>query len=121
MVLVCTICAGCRSNSWTVEAHIKACAGQRPGIASQKVNPGEPLWWRTDNRLRYLTRTEKTATFELPTWTNPPDYANQEDRGHLIDKTLTEMQAQLEASEEEAPRAAEVKMSTRGQKAKDTD
>ena len=68
------------------------------------------------------TRAEETATtFKLPTWTNPPDDANQEDRGHLIDKTLTEMQEQLKALEEEAPRAAEVKTSTHGQKAKDTD
>ena len=122
MVLVCPICAGCRSNSWrTVKAHIKAYARERPGIASRKVNPGEPLWQRTDNRLRGLTRTEETATtFELPTWTNPPDDANQEDRGHLINKTLTEMQEKLKALEEEAPRAAEVKTSTHGQKAKDT-
>ena len=35
MVLVCPICAGCGSNSWrTVEAHIKSCTRQRPGIAS---------------------------------------------------------------------------------------
>ena len=67
MVLVCPICAGCESNSWrTVEAHIKACTRQRPGIASQKVNPGEPLWQSTDNRLRGLTRAGETATtFEL--------------------------------------------------------
>ena len=118
MVLVCPICIGCGSNSWrTVKAHIKACARQRPGIASRKVNPGECLWWRTDH-----TRAEETATtFKLPTRTNPPDDANQEDRGHLIDKTLTEMQGQLKALEEEAPRAAECKMSTHGQKAKDTD
>ena len=111
MVLVCRICAGCGSNSWrTVEAHIKACTRQRPGIASQKFNLGEPLWQRTDNQLRGLTRTEETATtFELPTWTNPPDDANQEDRGQLIDKTLTQMQEQLKALEEEAPRAAEVR------------
>ena len=123
MVLVCPICAGYRSNSWrTVKAHVKACTRQRPGIASQKVNPGEPLWWRTDNRLRGLTRAEETATtFELPTWTNPPDEANQEDRGRLINKTLTVMQEQLKALEEEAPRATEVKMSTCGQKAKGTD
>ena len=123
IVLVYPICAGCGSNSWrTVEAHIKACARQRPGIASQKVNPGKPLWQRTDNRLRGLTRAEETVTtFKLPTWKNPPDDANQEDRGHLIDKILTEMQEQLKALEKEAPRATEVKMSTHGQKAKDTD
>ena len=72
--------------------------------------------------MRGLTRAEETATtFKLPTWTNPPDDANQEDRGRLIDKTLTEMRKQLKALEEEAPRATEVKMSTRGQKAKGTD
>ena len=111
MVLVCPICAGCRPNSWkTVKAHVKACTRQRPGIASQKVNPGEPLWWRTDNQLRGLTTAEETATiFELPTWTHPPDDTNQEDRDHLIDKTLTEMREQLKALEEEAPRATEVK------------
>ena len=123
MVLVCPICVGCRSNSWrTVEAHIKACARQRPGISSQKVNPGETLWWKTDNQLRGLTRAEETATtFKLPTWMNPPDDANQKDRGHLIDKTLTEMREQPKALEEEAPRAAEAKMSAHDQKAKDTD
>ena len=123
MVLVCPICAGCRSNRWrTDKAHIKACTRQTPGIASRKVNSGKPLWQRTDNQLRGLTRAEETATtFKLPTWTNPPDDANQEDRDHLIDKTLTEMQEQLKALEEEASRAAEVKMSTHGRKAKDTD
>ena len=87
-----------------------------------QVNPGEPLWWKTDNRLRGLTRAVETATtFELPTLTNPADDANQEDRGYFINKTLTEMQEQLKALEEEAPRAAEAKMSAHGQKAKDTD
>ena len=61
------------------------------------------------------------TTFELPTWTDPPDDVNQEDRGSLIDKTLTEMREQLKVLEEEAPRATEVKMNTCGQKAKDTD
>ena len=96
MVLVCPICAGCGSNSWRTVKHISK---PMPDIASQKVNPGEPLWQGTDNRLRGLTRAEETATtFELPTWTNPPDDVNQEDRGHLIDKTLTEMREQLKAS-----------------------
>ena len=71
--------------------------------------------------MRGLTRAEKTATtFKLSTWTDPPDDANQEDSGCLINKTLTEMREQLKALEE-APRATEVKMNTHGQKDKDTD
>ena len=72
--------------------------------------------------MRGLTRAEETATtFKLSTWTDPPDDANQEDSGCLINKTLTEMTEQLKALEEEAPTATEVKMNTHGQKAKDTD
>ena len=52
---------------------------------------------------------------------DPPDDANQVDRGHLIDKTLTEMQEQLKAlEEEEASRVAKAKVSTHHQKAKVT-
>ena len=91
-------------------------------MASCKADPGEPLWRRSDNRLKGLTRAPETAaTFKLPTLTNPPDDANQEDRGHLIDKTLSEMQEQLKALKEEADRAAKAKMSTHHKKAKDTD
>ena len=91
-------------------------------MASHKPDPGEPLWWRSDNQLRGLTRAPETAaTFKLPTWTNPPNDANQEDRGHLIDKTLSEMQEQLKALKEEADRATKAKMSTHHKKAKDTD
>ena len=65
-----------------------------------------------------LTRAPETAaTFKLPTWVD----ANQEDRGHLIDKTLSEMQEQLKALKEEADRATEAKMSTHSKKAKDSD
>ena len=90
MVLICPTCAGCRSNSWrTVKAHIKACAKSRSTVASHKADPGEPPWWRSNNQLKGLTRALETAvTFKLPTWTNPPDDANQEDRGHLIKKNL---------------------------------
>ena len=116
------MCAGCGSNSWrTVKAHIKACAKSRSAMASHKADPGESLWQRSDNRLKGLTRAlETAATFKLPTWTNPPDDANQEDRGNLIDKTLSEMQKQLKALKE-ADRAAKAKMSTHHKKAKDTD
>ena len=118
MVLICPICAGCRSNSWrTTEAHIKACAKSRSTMASCKADPGEPLWQRSNNQLKGFT----TATFKLPTWTNPPNDANQEDRGHLIDKTLSEMQEQLKALKEEADRAAKTKMSTHNKNAKDPD
>ena len=93
------MCAGCGSNSWrTVEAHIKACAKSRSTMASRKADPGEPLWWGSDNQLKGLTRDPETAaTFKLPTWTNPPNDANQEDRDHLINKTLSERQEQLKA------------------------
>ena len=96
MVLICPTCAGCGSNSWMmVEAHIKACAKSRSTMASCKAGPGDPLWQRSDNQLKGLTRAPETAaTFKLPTWTNPPDDANQEDGGHLINKTLSEMQEQ---------------------------
>ena len=91
-------------------------------MVSCKADPGEPLWQRSDNRLKGLTRAPETAaTFRLPNWTNPPDDANQEDRGHLIDKTLSEMQEQLKALKEETDRAAKAKMSTCHKKAKDTD
>ena len=91
-------------------------------MASHKADPGEPLGWRSDNQLKGLTRAPETgATFKLPTWTYPPDDANQEDRGHLIDKTLSEMQEQLKSLKEEADRATKAKMSTRRKKAKDTD
>ena len=91
-------------------------------MASSKADPGDPLWWRSNNRVKGLTRgLETAATFRLPTWTNPPDEANQEDRGHLIDKTLSEMQEQLKALKEEADRATKAKMSTCCKKAKDTD
>ena len=91
-------------------------------MVSHKADPGEPLWQRSNNRLKGLTRPPETAaTFKLPTWTNPPDDANQEDRGHLINKTLSEMQEQLKALKEEADRAAIAKMSTCCKKAKDTD
>ena len=89
-------------------------------MASHKADPGEPLWQRSDNSLKGLTRAPETAaTFKLPTWTNPPNGANQEDRGNLIDKTLSEMQEQLKALKEEADRATRAKMSTRSKKAKD--
>ena len=91
-------------------------------MASHKADPGEPLWWRSNNQKKCLTRAlEAAATFKLPTWTNPPDDANHEDRGHLINKTLSEMQEQLKALTEEADRAAKAKMSTHCKKAKDTD
>ena len=123
MVLICPICAGCGSNSWrTIEAHIKACAKSRSTMASCKADPGETLWWRSNNQLKGLTRAPETAaTFKLPTWTNSPNDANQEDRGHLIKKTLSEMQEQLKALKEEADRAAKAMMSTHHKKAKDTD
>ena len=90
-------------------------------MASCKADPGKPLWWRSDNQLKGLTRARETAaTFKLPTWTNPPNDANQKDRGHLIDKTLSGMQEQLKALKEEADRAAKAKMSTHHKKAKDT-
>ena len=74
-------------------------------MASHKADPGEPLWQRSGNGLKGLTRAPETAaTFKLPTWTNAPDDANQEDRGHLINKTLSEMQEQLKALKEEADR-----------------
>ena len=122
MVLICPTWAGCGSNSWrTVKAHIKACAKSRSTVASYKADPGEPLWWRSDNQLKGLTRAlETAATFKLPTWTNLPADANQEDRGHLIDKTLSEMQEQLKALKEEADRATIAKMNTHHKKAKDT-
>ena len=53
--------------------------------------------------------------------TNAPDDVNQEDRGHLINKTLSEMQEHLKALKEEADRAAKAKMSTHCKKAKETD
>ena len=120
MVLICPICAGCGSNSWrTIEAHIKVCAKLRSAVASHKADPDEPLWWRSDNRLKGLTRAlETAATFKLPTWNNPLDDTNQEDRGNLINKTLSEMQEQLKALKEEADRATKVKMSTHHKKAK---
>ena len=52
---------------------------------------------------------------------HPPSDANQENRGHLIDKTLSEMQEQLKALKGEADRATIAKMSTHCKKAKDTD
>ena len=123
MVLICPIFAGCGLNSWrNIEAHIKACAKLRSTMASHKADPGEPLWWRSDNQLKGLTRAPETAaTFKLPTWTNPLNDANQEDRGHLINKTLSEMQEQLKALKEEADRATKAKMRTHCKKAKDTD
>ena len=123
MVLICPKCAGCGLNSWrTIEAHIKACAKSRSNVASHKADPGQPVWWRSDNQLKCLTRAlETAATFKLPTWAIPPDDANQEDRGSLINKTLSEMQEQPKALKEEADRAAKAKMSTRHKKAEDTD
>ena len=61
------------------------------------------------------------ATFKLPSWTNPPNDANEEDRGHHIDKTFSEMQEQLKALKEEDDRATKAMMSTCLKKAKDTD
>ena len=46
------------------------------------------------------------------------DDANQEDRGHLIDKTLSEMQVELKASKEEADRAPKAKMCTHARRPK---
>ena len=82
MVLVCSICAGCRSSSWrTVKGHIEACALQRPNIAGRWVSPGKPLWHSSNNKLRNLTRADMTAmTFKLPVWLNPPNDAELGDR-----------------------------------------
>ena len=120
MVLVCPICAGCGSNSWrTIKAHIKACAKLKSAVTSSKTDPGEPLWQRSNNKLKGAPET--AATFKLPTWTNPPSDANQEDSSHLFDKTLSGMQEQLKDLEEEADQATKAKMSTCHKKAKDTE
>ena len=69
MVLICPIHSGCGSNSWRmIEAHIKACAKLRSTVASHKADPGEPLWWRSDNQLKGLTRAwrlQQHSCFQL--------------------------------------------------------
>ena len=53
------------------------------------------------------------TSFQLPTWTNPPNDTNTSDRARLITKNLSVMQAQMKAIAAEAS-----KWTTRGRSAK---
>ena len=85
------------------------------------MQPGEPLWRSSNNRLQGLTRVEPTVTsFQLPTWEDTPNNNKILVRGKLIGKVLTEMQAQMKAVKEDVIAAEASKQSTRGQAAKNS-
>ena len=77
------------------------------------------MWQSSDNRLKSLTRAEPTAsTFQLPTWSNPPDDTEVGDWVQLITKVLSEMQAQMAAMKEGVITTEALKMITCGKSAK---
>ena len=81
MVLVCSICGGCRMNQWrTVEVHIKNCAVAHPNVVSRKVELWEPHWMWSDTPLMNHTWAPETeAMFTLSVWPDPP---NNEEAAH---------------------------------------
>ena len=69
MVLVCSICGGCRLNHWRiVEGHIKKCAAAQTKVADQDIDldPDEPHWKKSDQPLKNHNQAEETeATYTL--------------------------------------------------------
>ena len=57
-------------------------------------------------------------SFQLPTWTNPPNDTNTSDRARLITKILSKMKTEMKAMKDEVITAEASKQTTCGKSAK---
>ena len=114
MVLLCSICSGCRSNQWrTVKGHIKKCAAAWPNVAGRDVVPGKPHWRKSDLPLMNHTQAPETETmYTLQVWPDPPNNEEATNQGQIFEHIQKEWESQVVDIREVA--AAEAKGADKG-------